>query len=225
MMQKDEMVTKLKEIQLSLGAIEKALEETLGGNTLVKRQKPLFRTDFSLPNNQYIEEANKKDTIVLHHTAGTSVQGVYQHWINTPARVATAFVIDRAGTIFKFFDPRYWAYHIGGVDNIKERSSIGIELVNVGPLIYRDGLYYWWPDDFKTPYTQPRSNIYEGASLWRGYKYWEHYTAAQYDALNALIPWLLQEFKIPNVNVMGHSELRDDKTDPSPAFDWSKVKG
>lgn len=89
-----------------------------------------------LTNGQYYAEKLKKTVVFLHHTAGTSAQGAWAWWNQTPDRVGTAYLLDRDGTIYECFDPKSWAYHLGvrGDDDSQEKNSIGIELVAAGAL-------------------------------------------------------------------------------------------
>jgi AmpD protein len=54
----------------------------------------------------------------------------------------------------------------------------------------------------------------------------EPYTDAQYDALRALLPILLEAYPaITRERIVGHSNVAPGrKTDPGPAFDWSRVR-
>ena len=49
-----------------------------------------------------------------------------------PNRIATAYIVERDGTIFEVFDPRHWAFHLGlkGSQGQVDRRSIGIEIAS-----------------------------------------------------------------------------------------------
>ena len=84
----------------------------------------------------YIPEESNKTQIVLHHTAG--LQGakgeILTNWGTKSSRISTHFIIDRQGNIEKLYDLKYWGYHLGTRNTDLNRTSIGIELVALGPL-------------------------------------------------------------------------------------------
>jgi len=77
------------------------------------------------------------DTIVLHHTAGGTVEGVVSWFNNSRARVSSHYTVDRDGTIYQHVSCFRTAWHAGesvdfyGRSNVN-RFSIGIEMVNRG---------------------------------------------------------------------------------------------
>ena len=84
-----------------------------------------------LSDAQYLQESSPKDLIVLHHTAGASARSTFDWWqTGQPQRIATAYVVERDGTIFEVFDPRFWAFHLGlaGTGGHVGRRSIGIQM-------------------------------------------------------------------------------------------------
>ncbi len=88
-----------------------------------------------LKENQYYPTVYPKKYIFLHHTAGGSAASSVAHWASNPEHIATPYIIDRDGTIYECYDPKYWAYHLGvkGVSSI-EKYSIGIEICSYGSL-------------------------------------------------------------------------------------------
>jgi N-acetyl-anhydromuramyl-L-alanine amidase AmpD len=44
----------------------------------------------------------QKNHIVLHHTVSSDEKGVYEWWCNDGKKVATAYVVDKDGTIYEF---------------------------------------------------------------------------------------------------------------------------
>ena len=188
-----------------------------------------------LPDDQYFHAKIQKDLIVLHYTAGGSVIGAFQQWVVTPEHVGTAFIIDRDGTIWEVFPPEYWAFHLGGQTSwATNQRSIGIELVNWGPLKKNYGSYYAWPNDYSKTII-PDSEVMQVS--WRGTGYAHKMPIEQMNAAVALCDMLCDQFQIPrsftqdhtvypNVNsievkgIHAHENFRHDKTDIGPAFDW-----
>lgn len=182
---------------------------------------------------QYIKEETEKTQIVLHHTVSDSnnIKGVLDWWESNTERVATAYIINKNGHIFEVFDPKYWAYHIGkGSTTEDNKKSIGIELVNVGPLTKIDDKYYWWNGT-----KEYKGEIYECREEWRGSKYYASYTIEQMLAVGSLVKALCLRFKIPKIinmsygykseymnweGVVSHHNLRADKSDVSRAFNY-----
>jgi N-acetyl-anhydromuramyl-L-alanine amidase AmpD len=103
-----------------------------------------------LTNGQYLTTHHPKHAVFLHHTAGTTAQGAWSWWNQTPERIGTAYLIDRNGDIYECFDPRTWAFHLGvkGDDDSQEKNSIGIEIVSAGRLLgdKNDTFFPLWPN-------------------------------------------------------------------------------
>jgi len=117
---------------------------------------PAIVRDVRLPAGHYHPQQYQKDLVVLHFTAGSSVSGAVNHWQTLAAAVGTAYVLDRAGVLYEIFDPRCWAHHLGipgaASENYRhDQRSIGIEIVNVGPLRRFGGALCWWPQTWKPP--------------------------------------------------------------------------
>jgi N-acetyl-anhydromuramyl-L-alanine amidase AmpD len=177
---------------------------------------------------------NIKNHIVLHHTVSKSEKGVYEWWCNDGKKVATAYVIDKVGNIYEYFNPKYWSYHLGGkAAKYHNINSIGIEIVNEGALSVKDDNYYWFNG----------KNKYDGKVFeyeWRGIKYWAQYTDKQFDAVVELVTFLCDKFNIPKLvydkldynfellnkfrGIISHCNVRNDKTDISPAFNLGLLK-
>jgi len=184
---------------------------------------------------QFIDQAQAKSLIVVHHTADGSPKASLNWWNQDPKRIATAYVVDRDGTVHETFDPSRWAYHTG-TGSALDKRSVGIELTNWGWLTKKDGRYYNWRGG-----EIDASDVVEAP--WRGQHYWQRYPQAQIDALLRLVPAVCDRFDIdrdcaPGVwgerhadykrfkrfeGVITHAHVRADKTDLSPAFPWSDL--
>lgn len=188
-----------------------------------------------LPTGQYFKSVYKKANIVLHHTVSSTAKSALTWWGMTPDRVGTAYVIDKDGTIYEAFNPIYWAYHLGlkSARNLDlNRRSIGIEIVNEGPLQHGEDGFRW---NFLPG---KKGSKYVGNGIrcpWRGYEWWAEYTPEQYAALNELIPQLLSRFDLKptfytgldfnpytpdRATIYSHRNVREDKSDLSPAFNF-----
>lgn len=197
----------------------------------------------------WFSEPQEKDLIVLHFTAGSSAASAVSHWNSLAGqRVGTAYVVDLDGTIYETFDPRGWAYHLGiksAHGDVHDRRSIGIEIVNVGPLRRVGDAMCWWPREWSTRYCAVEATHAYREAKYRGESAWANYTGEQYDALARLIPKLCREHQIPMVlppeplrgssapsgffkefrGIASHQNFRADKFDVGPAFDWGRLHG
>ncbi len=196
----------------------------------------MLTTNIDFPECEYIREKTAKQMIVLHHTVSSSGAYVDDWWKsdNGKSRVAVAFIVEKTGEIYQLFDPCYWAYHIGkGSTREDNMHSIGIEIVNEGPLVEKDGDFYW--NAGKTKYD---AEVYTHKELWRGSKYYACYTDLQYKAVSELISHLCTNFNIPrsiitsysfsqkyfaHKGIVSHHNLRSDKSDVSVAFDYARL--
>jgi N-acetyl-anhydromuramyl-L-alanine amidase AmpD len=209
------------------------------------------------PKEEYIAKPQKKDLIVLHHTVSSTIDSAIRHWRadKGASKVATAYVVGKDGTIAELFDPAFWAIHLYRHKKNEpahlyadERRSIGIELVNEGPLTQRmigsKNRYFW--NDGRLKFDG------EGARIsfdYRGLGFlWAMYTDEQYEALKFLIGRLSERFEIPNrfeestevfpsaspsaplgdqnrfKGICSHRNFVKYKTDVSPVFDWERIK-
>ncbi len=203
-----------------------------------------------LPASGYIGEKHPKDLIVLHFTAGPSARSAFNTWIAAAARVATAYILDIDGTIYETFDPSYWAYHLGikgapAANHRHDKRSIGIEIVNVGPLKLTSGeLFWWYPQNrFEKKWCAlPDSGLYVKQS-YRGFDYYAAFTQQQIQSLSPLVQMLRQRFVIPKrlpaaaqrtvadpagyfkdfSGIASHQNFRADKFDVGPAFPWDAI--
>jgi N-acetyl-anhydromuramyl-L-alanine amidase AmpD len=150
-----------------------------------------------LTNGQYYAPAHEKTCLFLHHTAGTTAQGAWGWWNQTPDRVGTPYLIDRNGDIYECFDPKSWAYHLGikGDDDSQEKQSISIEIVAAGHL-YGDDNNMFLPLYPNTAAGKkiPDSEICVIEKGFRGYTHFQAYTDAQIISLCQLVGKIHADF-------------------------------
>ena len=182
-----------------------------------------------------------KSQIVLHHTVSSKGKGINVKTAFDADRgkslIAVPYVVDIDDIIYELFDPKFYAYHLGvpKVDNKNLcKKSIAIEIVNEGPLTTKNGKYYWF--DGKYEY---KGDVFRSTEPWRGYSYFAAYSEKQIQTTAELVKILCERFNIQknvithNVfdisllehnGVINHSNVRRDKTDLHPGFDFNKFK-
>lgn len=165
-----------------------------------------------LNKGEFYEEAPKKKTIYIHHTAG----GNRPDWTiagwnadktkkGDQLRVATAFVIGGIsttdkdakwdGVICKCFPEEKWAHHLGttAVNNVQlNKESIAIEICNYGPINKSaNGLFLNYVNK-----PVPKEMVVELAKPFKGFKFYHKYSDKQIAALKELLIDLSARFSI-----------------------------
>lgn len=181
---------------------------------------PLEIKKLPLKSDQYYPSKQKKTHIILHHTAGGSAASSVASWAASHEHVATAYLIDRDGTIYETYSPEFWAYHLGkGVPTSLEKASIGIEICSYGQLT---------PNTAGELLTYTKKVIPKDKAVklnFRGFDYWEAYTPEQIAALKQLLPYLMDRFKIQTqADRKNFWEYRDPKTLPPGIWSHTTVR-
>ncbi|RPI72064.1 MAG: N-acetylmuramoyl-L-alanine amidase [Ignavibacteriales bacterium] len=204
---------------------------------------PVLSPVLALPEDQWFHNGDTKTGICLHHTVGGTAPSSVQWWCNDNQMVGTAYIIERDGTIFEVFNPKGWAYQFGlkWPDKISfEKRFIGIEIASEGALRESDGKFYCF-DRITSRTEKNPAEVFDYGKPYRGYRYFDKYEKAQVDSVIELVNHLLQTFnierKIPSNymdyygpklkhfnGVIGHVNVREDKTDPLPDDNfWKRV--
>lgn len=204
----------------------------------LKKKMDINRT-LRLSEDQYYKIEHPKKQIVLHHTVGGSAKSTFNWWLQDPLKIGVAYIIDRDGTIYEVFDPKYWALHLGlktANNLVANEQAIGIEIASEGGLVKKaDGKLYAFDG------RQIVKDVYVDLGYeWRGYQYFDAYEDKQIDSVIFLLDKLSKDFSIPNKctthdqnrfdtdllkfnGVITHCNVRMDKTDVHPKFPWNKV--
>lgn len=200
------------------------------------KSEPLTIIDKPLSKGQWINEKVEKKQIILHHSVSSSSDSIVNAWNSNKERVGTAYSIDKDGTINQHFPDDEWAYHLyvnaagnrvdrkyKRRDEILNKESIGIELVSMGGLTYKNNQWY---SVYNT--VIPIENVYVLEEKYRGFKAFEKYTDEQIESLRKLIIELSSKYNIPitkftfNLSnealssvpgLYGHGNMRSDKSD------------
>lgn len=169
-----------------------------------------------LEKDEYYNEVFEKDTVFIHHTAGSHrpdwTVAAWEHDKNKEGlalKVATAYVIggistrdskdvEWDGVIVNAFDDKYWAHHLGSTsanNSILNKKSIAIEVCNYGPLIKgTDGNFYNYVKSIV-----PKEQVTTLAKPFRGYTYYHSYTTKQIESLRLLLLDIAKRY--PKVNL------------------------
>lgn len=158
---------------------------------------------FTAAPGTFRDKIFEKKQICLHFTAGSTAAGCAASFRKSGA--GTAYIIDRDGKIYQWFDPRYWDSHIyrhkDGEDKRLyelEKATIGIEVVNIAYLVLgkgekdKDVLYTYT----KKPFCKLSDTDKYVQTTYRGQHYWQTFTEGQYAALRYLLPLLRDQFMI-----------------------------
>ena len=192
-----------------------------------------------LKESQYYQEEHPKKQIVLHHTVSNgNAINVMAWWASTPAKVGTAFIIDRDGVIHQCFSSKHWAHHLGTkAKNNKQlnKESIGIELCSWGPIIKKENpMLKGSPKFFSSTGTEiPKEEVVKLDKPFRGHLYYQKYTSSQLKSMQILVKYLCETYGIPkkynsdmweysrsamngSPGIYTHVSFRKDKSDCSP---------
>ena len=189
------------------------------------------------PAKDFFAVAQTKDLLTLHFTAGYSINSA-NSTLDRIDQVAVAYIVDVNGDIYHKFDKKFWAYHLGmkshNQGHIQDKRSIGIEIVNIGPVWLKNGQWYDYVGR-----KHPVANVVPGND--RGANGSVKFPKVQMDAVcglvNALcdkvptIPRLVPKDKlscqIPALakfkGIISHQMFRKDKYDMGVAFDWPRL--
>lgn len=134
------------------------------------------------------------DTIVLHHTAGTTGLGDLAWMCNPKSELSAHYLVDRDGTIYQLVEDSRRAWH-AGKSELEVRGdvndfSIGIEIANLG--------------DGKDPYTEEQYLALEQLVSWLCHEY----------KVSTRRIVAHKDIALP----------KGRKTDPSPNFDMERIK-
>lgn len=148
----------------------------------------------------------KPQGVVNHFSCSYDAVGTLE-WLKDNDGYSCHFLVDKAGQIFQMQPTIENAYHAGkskwGPYTGLNDSFIGIEFVNLGPLIVKD-------DGFVDCYGKPFKGPYNRFSF-DGYEYWEAFTPAQMKTMLWLNKTLMKFYGIPVGNIIAHHECSPDR--------------
>jgi N-acetylmuramoyl-L-alanine amidase len=157
--------------------------------------------------------------IIIHYTGATTMSSTINHFLNENSVVSSHLLVGRDGSIVQFVPFNLAAYHCGysyweGLEGINQ-YSIGIEIVNAGPLkISEDG-------HLKSGKETIREDDSELGIHWKSLsdqmKRWQKYPPIQQEAVKKIILALKDIYPIEDI--LGHDMINlREKNDPGPLF-------
>ena len=177
------------------------------------------------------EKIEPIEAIIYHYTASLGTSGTLS-WLTDPTAKASAhFLVSRDGSYYQMASLAERTWHAGGSTstlfdkpNVNGRT-IGIEIMNVGPLVEIDGKVYSTIDmarEFKGSIAHYTGDKYK-------YSLWEAYSPTQMDVVCEITRKLLTEFPIvgtePEIRMIGHEDVDPSrKLDPGGVFNWNQIR-
>lgn len=162
--------------------------------------------------------------VVLHYTASSNFETT-KRWLCSPkSRASAHYLIGRAGETVNLVPADLVAWHAGvssyaGYEGLN-KWSIGIELVNWGPLFQATDSHFR-PVGF--------NDVIDPADVYVGrhknprcsFEFWHKYSDEQVDACIRLCRELLDKY--PSIReIVGHDDIAPNrKFDVGPAWDWA----
>jgi N-acetylmuramoyl-L-alanine amidase len=167
--------------------------------------------------------------IVMHYTAGWSVEGTLDRFADPSSKVSAQLTIDVDGTVYQHVPFNRAAWHagpsaFGGYSGLNSHS-VGIEFVNPGFLRLTAS------EDYLDAYGSTHEPSEVGNVLkakcpraGSGDFYWKLYTPEQLNAADAVVKDLIATYGI--LDIVTHEEIdtRGWKTDPGPAFPMNRYR-
>ncbi len=166
---------------------------------------------------------NSRRYLVIHYTAGTTLDGAVSWFMNPAAKASAHFVIARDGSIVQMvgLDRRAWHAGVSEWQGTKSLNahSIGVELVNAGKLRRTARGWVNWAERV-IPDAEVTEATHRAEAAPAG---WHEYTAAQVDAVLALAVALHAAFGFGEV--LGHDDIAPGrKVDPGPLFPMAALR-
>lgn len=172
--------------------------------------------------------------LVMHYTAGFSSRSALSWLTNPIAKASAHIVLDNDGQATQLVPFNVAAWHAGaskhGEYTKLNHHSIGIEITNVGFLRKVNNGYVDWN------YAKNRKIYREGEGDLAGRElvqmphkragggmlYWPTYTEAQLEALDRIVPALIDAYDLTDIVTHEEIDTRGWKVDPGPAFPMNR---
>jgi N-acetyl-anhydromuramyl-L-alanine amidase AmpD len=193
----------------------KIIDHRLQGDTIKWQASP----------NQGSQLANgAPDSIVVHYTAGSSVESAVQTLSNPEVKASAHLVVGRQGEIYQLVPFNTVAWHAGR-SRWQGRSgynkyAVGIEIDNAGRLEPNGngGFVSWFNKLYAAEDVIEATHRHESRPT-----FWHRYTEPQIEAVFELCRLLSHTYPIREI--LGHEEIAPQrKIDPGPAFPLDRLR-
>lgn len=168
-------------------------------------------------------EPGLPDTIVIHYTAGPSLDSAINTFKDPGVKASAHIVVDEQGEVTQLLPFNHIGWHAGKSSWLDRDGlnpySIGIEIVNAGRLEKSGSVWRSW---FGKTYTEDEvvkaKHRNESEPDW-----WHVYNEKQITTVFQLCKELMKEYDIRYI--LGHEEISPGrKCDPGPAFPLDKLR-
>lgn len=178
------------------------------------------------PNHSGLLQGGRPDTIVIHYTGGSTTEGAVSALCSEIHGASAHLVIGRKGEINQLVPFNTIAWHAGVSKHLESgrtglnKYSIGIELVNAGPLeaVGNNRFVSWFRKIYhleEVVYAKHRNEQTE--------RYWQLFTEEQITACMQICQLLRIHYPIQYL--LGHDEISPErKIDPGPAFPMERFR-
>lgn len=155
--------------------------------------------------------------LVLHDTAGSSLEGAVSWFENPKSRVSAHLVVDRDGTLVQCVLLDHVAWHTAPSDWNGQGNcngyAIGIEIVNPGGLD-KNGYSAGCKKNFA---------CIEKTSPKHSSRYWAPYSEAQLNVVEGLVAAISAAYRLEDL--VGHHDISPKrKEDPTPLMPWERMR-
>ena len=169
------------------------------------------------PNRGEPFSAGELDTVIIHYTAGASVEEAADILCDEERMVSAHLVVGPDGGLTQLLPFDLIGWHAGqsrwGGRQGFNRHSIGIEIVNAGQLQRQGKRFASWKGEQLGPEEVVQAVHRHQARA----SYWHRFTPVQVEAVEELCHLLVREYGLRHV--LGHDEVAPGrKIDPGPAY-------
>ena len=163
------------------------------------------------------EGKNTCQYLIYHYTASTTASSAHNSFMNPDTKASWHITIDRDGKVYQLYDFRKIAWHAGKSGWTQPNGakleglnpcSIGIEMVNAGPLNQKNGSYYTWSGQ-----AIPDMHVgFDGNG-----NPWQAYTQQQITMAANVGLMIARHYQVSDI--LGHEHISPGrKQDPGPLF-------
>lgn len=163
-----------------------------------------------VPDKDVSKSELKPQGVVIHYTVSDNLDATVDFFQKN--EVDIHFLIGKDGAVVQMVPCNRQAAHAGesqwGNLRFLNQFFLGIEVVCLGPIQrLKNGSFV---DGYNRPYRgTPRDK------MMLGNRFWDPFTPAQEKVLDELVSWMLQTYKFPAANIVGHHEIAPTrKIDP-----------